>query len=149
MEAFSHKNANDLIDFTRDRLSHSPTVYSESPMYTATNTPMILAKNILRRNIIQVAMHSPKYVAYLAISICTDRCHALFSMQSGSWYTYPSAHASHISGPSPVQPLQDLSHSTQRYEPMVFTQNVPCLHADKLRSIHSFRSMQPRSTEYW
>lgn len=48
----SHKNASDLIDFTSDLLSHSPTVYSDSPMYIATNIPIILAKNILLRNII-------------------------------------------------------------------------------------------------
>lgn len=75
----NHKNVKDLIDFTSDLLSHSPTVYSERPIYIATNSPMTLAKYILRRNIIQVAIQSPKYVAYLATSMCRDLCQVLFS----------------------------------------------------------------------
>lgn len=60
--AFHHKTVRDFIDFIKERLSHSPTVYSDNPIYTATNIPMMLAINMCRRNIMKVATQSPKYV---------------------------------------------------------------------------------------
>ena len=38
--------------------------------------------------------------------------------------TYPSAHLTQLSGPSPSQPSQPLSQRMQRKEPSVFTQNL-------------------------
>lgn len=56
--------------------------------------------------------------------------------------SYPSAHFSHISGPSPSQPTQDLSHSRHEYDPSLFTQNL-FVPGHVSVSIHSLMSKHP------